>query len=158
MVPPRVVVEDGMGGRRLARSFSRSAAAERLVRIYEFAVDTSPFKSRARTSRSSVRCALCCRIVQRDAHALGVGQGRVATTSRPTIRHHRHRTNLVRFASSIRPDMIFGKDTLLITQCVSDRHDQVAAKIVCGFATLVFDLVVTSVIAKLPILEFAIAI
>ena len=31
MVPPGVVVEDGMGGRRLARSFSRSAAAERLV-------------------------------------------------------------------------------------------------------------------------------
>ena len=31
MVPPRVVVEDGMAGRRLARSLSRSAAAERLV-------------------------------------------------------------------------------------------------------------------------------
>ena len=31
MVPPSVVVKDGMGGRRLARSFSRSAAAERLV-------------------------------------------------------------------------------------------------------------------------------
>jgi hypothetical protein len=31
MVPPRVVVKGGMGGRRLARSFSRSAAAERLV-------------------------------------------------------------------------------------------------------------------------------
>jgi hypothetical protein len=31
MVPPSVVVKDGMGGRRLARSFSRSAATERLV-------------------------------------------------------------------------------------------------------------------------------
>jgi hypothetical protein len=31
MVPPSVVVKDGMGGRRLARSFSRSAAIERLV-------------------------------------------------------------------------------------------------------------------------------
>jgi len=31
MVPPCVLVEDGMGGRRLARSFSRSAAAERLM-------------------------------------------------------------------------------------------------------------------------------
>ena len=47
MVPPRVLVEDGMGGRRLARSFSRSAAAERLARaapffarIYEFAMDS----------------------------------------------------------------------------------------------------------------------
>ena len=31
MVPPSVVVKDGMGGRRLARSFSWSAATERLV-------------------------------------------------------------------------------------------------------------------------------
>jgi hypothetical protein len=31
MVPPSVVVKDGMGGRRLARSFSRSTATERLV-------------------------------------------------------------------------------------------------------------------------------
>jgi hypothetical protein len=31
MVPPRVMVKGGMGGRRLAKSFSRSAAAERLV-------------------------------------------------------------------------------------------------------------------------------
>jgi hypothetical protein len=45
-----------------------------------------------------------------------------------------------------------------VVQRVSDRHNQVAAKIVCGFATRVLDLVVTSVIAKLPILEFAVAI
>jgi len=31
MVPPRVAGKDGRGGRRLARSFSRSAAIERLV-------------------------------------------------------------------------------------------------------------------------------
>ena len=31
MAPPRVVAKDGMGGRRLARSFSWSATAERLV-------------------------------------------------------------------------------------------------------------------------------
>src|SRR5262249_15429354 len=31
MVPPSVMVKGGMGGRRLARSFSRSAAAKRLV-------------------------------------------------------------------------------------------------------------------------------
>ncbi len=31
MVPPSVVVKGGMGGRRLARSFSRSVATERLV-------------------------------------------------------------------------------------------------------------------------------
>jgi hypothetical protein len=31
MVPPCIVVKDGMSGRRLARSFSRSSAIERLV-------------------------------------------------------------------------------------------------------------------------------
>jgi hypothetical protein len=31
MVPPRVMVKGGMGGRRLAGSFSRCVAAERLV-------------------------------------------------------------------------------------------------------------------------------
>ena len=31
MVPPSVVIKDGMGGRRFARPFSRSAATERLV-------------------------------------------------------------------------------------------------------------------------------
>jgi len=30
--------------------------------------------------------------------------------SRPTIWDHRHQTNLVRFVSSIRPDMIFGRE------------------------------------------------
>ena len=31
MVPPGVVIKDGMGGRRFARSFSWSVATERLV-------------------------------------------------------------------------------------------------------------------------------
>ena len=31
MVPPSVVIKDGMGGRWLARSFSGSAATERLM-------------------------------------------------------------------------------------------------------------------------------
>ena len=31
MVSPSIVVKGGMGGRRFARSFSRSAATERLV-------------------------------------------------------------------------------------------------------------------------------
>src|SRR5262249_23853646 len=49
-------------------------------------------------------------LLQRDAHTLGVGQGRTATTSRPTIRDHRYHASLVWIASQIRPDMIFGKD------------------------------------------------
>src|ERR1700716_2991631 len=39
-VSPSVVVKDGLGGRRLARSFSRSAATERLVNAI-FVVITS---------------------------------------------------------------------------------------------------------------------
>src|SRR5258705_789750 len=39
-----------------------------------------------------------------------VGQGRAATTIRPTIWEHYRHTNLVRIASSLRADMIFGKD------------------------------------------------
>jgi hypothetical protein len=41
---------------------------------------------------------------------LGLEKRRAATTSHPTIwDYHRH-TDLVRVASSLRPDMIFGKD------------------------------------------------
>jgi len=43
-------------------------------------------------------------------HTPGIGEGRAATTSHPTIwDYHRH-TDLVRVASSLPPDMIFGKD------------------------------------------------
>ena len=42
----------------------------------------------------------------------GVGQGRAATTIRPTIWDHYRHTNLVRI-SSLREDMIFGKDRCL---------------------------------------------
>ena len=41
---------------------------------------------------------------------LGLGQGRAAATSRRTIWNRRRHTNPFRIASSIRPDMIFGKD------------------------------------------------
>ena len=38
------------------------------------------------------------------------GLDAVVTTVRPTIWDYRHHTNLVRIASSLRADMIFGKD------------------------------------------------
>ena len=44
---------------------------------------------------------------------LGLSEGRAATTSRPAIWHHHHHTNLVRIASSLCTDMIFGKDLRL---------------------------------------------
>jgi hypothetical protein len=46
----------------------------------------------------------------------------------------------------------------LIVQHVSDRQKQVASEIVCGFAAGILDPVVTCVISKWPILEFAIVI
>src|SRR6266478_3682292 len=49
-------------------------------------------------------------ILQSDAHALGLAEGCAATTIRPTIWDHYGHTNLIRIASSLRADMIFGKD------------------------------------------------
>ena len=49
-------------------------------------------------------------LLQRNAHAPRFKQGRAASTGHPAIWDHRQHTNPVRFASSIRPDMIFGKD------------------------------------------------
>ena len=42
---------------------------------------------------------------------LGLSKDAAATTSRPTIWDHRHHTSLVRIASSLLADMIFGMDT-----------------------------------------------
>jgi hypothetical protein len=43
IVPPRVMAKDGMGGQRLARSFCRNAAAERLVNAI-FVVPPAPLR------------------------------------------------------------------------------------------------------------------
>src|SRR5205807_8784589 len=42
---------------------------------------------------------------------LGLGKDAPATTAHRAIWDHRHHTNLVRVASSLRADMIFGKDS-----------------------------------------------
>jgi hypothetical protein len=44
MVSPSVVVKDSMGGRRFARSFSRSAATERLVNASFVVIKSKPFQ------------------------------------------------------------------------------------------------------------------
>ena len=49
-------------------------------------------------------------LLQWDADTFGVRQGRAATTIRPAIWHNRHHPDPLRFASSIRPDIIFNKD------------------------------------------------
>ena len=44
MVPPGVVIKDGMGGRRFARSFSWSAATERLVNAIFVVINSELFQ------------------------------------------------------------------------------------------------------------------
>src|SRR2546422_5842369 len=44
MVPPSVAVKEGMGGRRFARSFSRSAATERLVNAIFVVINSELFQ------------------------------------------------------------------------------------------------------------------
>src|SRR5439155_3370701 len=44
MVPPSVVIKNCMGGRRFARSFSRSAATERLVNAIFVVINSELFQ------------------------------------------------------------------------------------------------------------------
>ena len=44
MVPPSIVIKDSMGGRRFARSFSRSAATERLVNAIVVVINSELFQ------------------------------------------------------------------------------------------------------------------
>jgi len=44
MVPPSVVIKDGMGGRRFARSFSWRAATERLVNAIVVVIGSELFQ------------------------------------------------------------------------------------------------------------------
>ena len=61
-------------------------------------------------SASDPRCILI--LLQRDTRALGIGQGCAARASCPKIRNHYCHANSVRIASSLRADMIFGKDSI----------------------------------------------
>src|SRR6266545_3457242 len=54
-------------------------------------------------------------VLQSDAHALVIGQGCAATASCPRVRNHYCHANSVRIASSLRADMIFGKDSGSLT-------------------------------------------
>jgi hypothetical protein len=60
--------------------------------------------------RHLLRILSYIRLLQPDAHALGIEQGCAATASRAKIRNHCCHSNSVRIASSLRADMIFGKD------------------------------------------------
>src|SRR6266446_2757024 len=54
-------------------------------------------------------------LLQRVAHALGVGEGCAVTASYPEVRSDHHHANSFRTAPSLCADMIFGKDRSLIT-------------------------------------------
>jgi hypothetical protein len=51
-----------------------------------------------------------CDVLQSSAHALGITERYAVASSRPTVWRHCSHSDLGRAASSIRPDMIFGKD------------------------------------------------
>src|SRR5947208_14977032 len=50
-------------------------------------------------------------LLQRVAHALGVGEGCAVTASYPEVRRDHHHANSFRTAPSLCADMIFGKDS-----------------------------------------------
>ena len=51
-----------------------------------------------------------CSVLQSSAYALGITKRCAVTSSRPTVWRHCSHSNPGRATSSIRPDMIFGKD------------------------------------------------
>ena len=51
-----------------------------------------------------------CSVLQSSAYALGITERCAVTSSRPTVWRHRSHSGPGRTPSSIRPDMIFGKD------------------------------------------------
>jgi hypothetical protein len=72
--------------------------------------------------------------------APGVGQRRPARTMHRAIRDHRHHTNLVRIASSLRADMIFRKNSspaIVPAGMMGDRADVIFASPdeISGFIT-----------------------
>ena len=56
----------------------------------------------------------------------------------------------------LEPGTSLGLD--LIAQYITDRQEQVTSEIIGGFATRIFDPVVTSVVSELPVLKFPIAV
>src|SRR6266542_4183871 len=63
-----------------------------------------------RRAASAANAGLIFVLLQRVAHALGVGEGCPVTTSYPEVRSDHHHVNSFRTAPSLCADMIFGKD------------------------------------------------
>src|SRR4029434_5605527 len=63
-----------------------------------------------RRAASAANAGLIFVLLQRVAHALGVGEGCAVTTSYPEVRSDHHHANSFRTAPSLCADMIFGKD------------------------------------------------
>ena len=53
-----------------------------------------------------------CSVLQSSAYALGITERCAVTSSRPTVWRHCSHSDLGRATSSIRPDMIFGRDSI----------------------------------------------
>src|SRR6266511_437997 len=63
-----------------------------------------------RRAASAANAGLIFVLLQRVAHALGVGEGCAVTTSYPEVRSDHHHANSFRTAPSLCADLIFGKD------------------------------------------------
>src|SRR5947208_7646321 len=65
-----------------------------------------------RRAASAANAGFIFVLLQRVAHALGVGEGCAVTASYPEVRSDHHHANSFRTAPSLCADMIFGKDRL----------------------------------------------
>src|SRR5258707_14851052 len=70
---------------------------------------------------SAANAGLIFVLLQRVAHALGVGEGCAVTASYPEVRSDHHHANSFRTAPSLCADIIFGKDNLYVTATRSIR-------------------------------------
>jgi hypothetical protein len=60
-----------------------------------------------------------CSVLQSSAHAFGIGEGRPVATGSSTLWRHRRHSYSGWTAPPIRPDMIFGRDNLLLRHQLS---------------------------------------
>jgi len=87
---------------------------------------TGPNADIRRAAPAASSCFVCG-VLQSGAHALGITERCALASSSPAVWCHCHHSDLGRAASSIRSDMIFGKDRLRTTKgtpssCTTKRN------------------------------------
>src|SRR5436189_606486 len=72
--------------------------------------------------RSTANAGFIFVVLQRVAHALGVGEGCAVTASYPEVRSDHQHANPFRTAPSLCADMIFGKDSVDHVVVLGEAH------------------------------------